>query len=420
MSMKHCTAALLAGALALAACGDDDDGGAPDVSDSAVVEADASRDANRDSDSDAARGGGSERCDADDEGACPKGQNCIDGRCVWNSCGDGVVAEDEECDDGNEAAGDECNPGCKKISPFCMDGIMQEGEECDDGNWFGADACSNSCTINECGNQRVELDEECDDGNLIDTDGCSNRCSENRCRNGRVDPGEECDDGNRDHRDGCTNACQIVLCGNEKPEDWEECDDGNMIDDDACSNACTRNECGNLRTDPGEACDGSTAEVTCSADCSEAVNNSGCIDCLKAKCDGDQNEFLVTQFLTDDDRFWDLYTRCFENEDASARQLCSGVMNCGFTEQCIDWNVDSGAWSGPCFCGSASPADCQSPGGPNGACYDAVFAATMALDFEQVTLRRSDPSYPAGIAWWLSGCVAYSCATECAAAATAP
>src|SRR5688572_15106948 len=44
---------------------------------------------------------------------CPRGSHCIDGRCVPNKCGDGVLASDEACDDGNEVAGDGCSPTCR-------------------------------------------------------------------------------------------------------------------------------------------------------------------------------------------------------------------------------------------------------------------------------------------------------------------
>ena len=391
--------AVLAALIALAACGDDHDGGGPSLRDSAVTAGDAGRaDA-------AADDTAPEACDehADAGSGCAEGKNCIAGQCRWNICGDGVIAGDEVCDDGNAVDGDECHPDCTRDTARCMDGLIQEPEECDDGNWFEADRCSNRCTLNVCGNGRIDLDEECDDANLVDDDGCSNLCRENRCRNGRVDPGEECDDGNREHRDGCTNACKVVLCGNGTPEEWEECDDANGVDDDACANTCTSNVCGNLRVDPGEACDGDSAEAQCSDDCSMVIDNSACLDCLRERCDGDDYDFTG---------YGQLYSHCFMNEgDPEFGQLCRDFVDCAFASQC--WRGSEGDNFAYCICGNASYAMCQGNMGIDGACWPQFLAASQGANFEQALVRWQDIEYPTGGAIWLLQCTRTECGSEC-------
>jgi len=86
-----------------------------------------------------------------------------------SSCGDGVKASDEECDDGNDVNGDGCSSDCtiehgynctvnltepecalgacrSYCSAICGDGIVAQKEECDDGNPYQGDGCFN-CKI---------------------------------------------------------------------------------------------------------------------------------------------------------------------------------------------------------------------------------------------------------------------------------
>jgi fibro-slime domain-containing protein len=63
------------------------------------------------------------------------------------TCGDGIVAGDEQCDDGKNLGGyGQCGPGCV-LGAYCGDGIVQAGEDCDDGNLIDTDSCPNSCRI---------------------------------------------------------------------------------------------------------------------------------------------------------------------------------------------------------------------------------------------------------------------------------
>lgn len=77
-------------------------------------------------------------------------------------CGDGMRSATEECDDGNVIGGDGCSPTCQVEHGYfcfenatcfrncqsicyatCGDGIVAQEEECDDGNTFQGDGCFN-------------------------------------------------------------------------------------------------------------------------------------------------------------------------------------------------------------------------------------------------------------------------------------
>ncbi len=65
-------------------------------------------------------------------------------------CGDGVVADGEQCDDGeanSDTTPDACRTSC--LSPWCGDGVTDGGEECDDGTAWGGDGCTPLCTAEE-------------------------------------------------------------------------------------------------------------------------------------------------------------------------------------------------------------------------------------------------------------------------------
>jgi cysteine-rich repeat protein len=121
------------------------------------------------------------------------------------TCGNGVVDEDEECDDGNDVSGDGCDEDCSITA--CGNGIVTAGEECDDGNAVVGDGCKPDCHRDNCGDGLPGLGEECDDGNAVEGDGCDSNCTTTRCGNGVVSPSEECDDGNVLACDGCNPDC---------------------------------------------------------------------------------------------------------------------------------------------------------------------------------------------------------------------
>lgn len=81
--------------------------------------------------------------------ACNREASVDDAGAAAPFCGDGVVAEDEECDDGNVEDGDGCTGAC--TLEFCGDGVVQAREECDEDTY----ACSWTCTWRICGEDGV-------------------------------------------------------------------------------------------------------------------------------------------------------------------------------------------------------------------------------------------------------------------------
>jgi cysteine-rich repeat protein len=356
----------------------------------------------------------SKRCGGDEDGGgieCDADRHCVDGQCMFNTCGDGVRAGGEECDDGNEITGDGCDPACKREpSARCGDAVTQpdDGEECDDGNLYDGDECSNACTENVCGNARIDGDEECDDGDAMDDNECSDLCTENRCRNGRLDVGEECDDGNRIHDDGCTNACMIVICGNGEQEGDEECDDGNQVDTDDCANACTANACGNQRVDPGEACDGDTVEYACADDCM-STESDACRPCEDMHCTTYQGA--------------DWVAGCFEGMpavelvpevDPLFAQHCIDAVNCARRTGC-GYNPDLPV--ADCYCGSnaVGTVDACNIDGPadDAPCADEWRTATRAPTNIEVMQALADITVPSGWVYYLMECDRIHCSDVC-------
>lgn len=94
-------------------------------------------------------------------------------------CGDGEVADGEECDDGAANADDgACTSECKLAS--CGDGVVQTSVEiCDDGVNDGAyGGCEEGCgaLAPYCGDGMTNGPEACDDGDEVDGDGCNADC----------------------------------------------------------------------------------------------------------------------------------------------------------------------------------------------------------------------------------------------------
>jgi len=81
-------------------------------------------------------------------------------------CGDGMKSANEECDDGNFVGGDGCSPTCKIEHGYsCFVDYLDE--KCKQGS------CISQCFAT-CGDGIVAQEEECDDGNSFQGDGCYN------------------------------------------------------------------------------------------------------------------------------------------------------------------------------------------------------------------------------------------------------
>jgi cysteine-rich repeat protein len=189
-------------------------------------------------------------------------------------CGNGLIDLGEECDDGNAVDGDGCSSRC--TIEACGNGRVDRahGEQCDDGNQADGDGCSADCMLLSCGNGVMDPLEECDDGNRLAGDGCSSSCTKEICGNGIFDRahGEQCDDGNTIDGDGCDGNCKLPSCGDGLHDPFEQCDDGNLVDGDGCSSGCMTEVCGNGTFDRahGEQCDDGNLVNgdDCEADCS--------------------------------------------------------------------------------------------------------------------------------------------------------
>lgn len=239
---------------------------------------------------------GDEECEVDGPGCVDcvvaPGWVCSDEVC-FDTCGDGVLDELEECDDGNTGRGDGCSVSCgieagwacvagddasECVAARCGDGLIAGLEQCDDGAVVDGDGCSAGCGLEAgwvcddsgcrqtCGNGVLDEGEACDDGTTSGGDGCDpscrlergwscpligGACTAARCGDGRVAGLEECDDGNVDPGDGCLLCkaepgwvCDLAgcrqTCGNGTLEVGEVCDDGNLFAGDGCDGTCRR------------------------------------------------------------------------------------------------------------------------------------------------------------------------------------
>jgi fibro-slime domain-containing protein len=180
---------------------------------------------------------------------CPTpGEPCVS----TQKCGDKKITSAETCDDGqaNPKDGDGCDascqlepgwicqsPGAPCQAATCGDGIIAGNEQCEDGNAAANDGCSDACQI--------------EDGFICPTPDAA--CKATVCNDGKREGSEACDDGNQIIGDGCTTLCQVEpscaktggacssRCGDGLllPNDAEACDDGNTVDGDGCSATCT-------------------------------------------------------------------------------------------------------------------------------------------------------------------------------------
>jgi cysteine-rich repeat protein len=223
---------------------------------------------------------GNEACD---DGNDVDGDGCTGCR-VDGECGNGILDWDEQCEGSQGIAeGGYCDPArcTRHAGPGCGNGQRDTGESCDDGNRRDGDGCAGDCTLETCGNGKVEeeaeewcdfgpeggeglgtcfpvnfcgdgsrsAEEECDDHNATEGDGCSEVCLvEELCGDGIINGTEPCDDGNATAGDGCTRTCTPegvctcsldVACGDgtvNQPS--EQCDDGNLVNGDGCSSRC--------------------------------------------------------------------------------------------------------------------------------------------------------------------------------------
>jgi len=150
-------------------------------------------------------------------------KTCGDGKVDVYTLGDGKTQAREQCDLG--AANDK--PGASGSGSGCSSTCLREG----------AASVTPSST---CGNGDLADNEQCDDGNQISGDGCSAECLDEGsmpgpfsvCGNTKVEAGEDCDLGSANGQlgSGCSKSCLLTgtpactgkgqsnCCGNGKPD----------------------------------------------------------------------------------------------------------------------------------------------------------------------------------------------------------
>ena len=146
-------------------------------------------------------------------------------------CGDGLVAEGEDCDDGNREDYDGCSSSCEFEDESywaCYDDYFPVDMEAD------PPVPTTICRLITCGDGFIDRGYEfCDDGNLDDGDGCSAVC--------RYEGYEGYDffcTTTRDPFVSPATECRGSVCGDSVLELKEQCDDGNDTSGDGCSDVC--------------------------------------------------------------------------------------------------------------------------------------------------------------------------------------
>lgn len=310
-----------------------------------------------------------------------------------STCGDGIVAFDEECDLGttnNTGVYGGCNTNCT-LAPYCGDKSIDTtlGEICDDGsndNAYGslASGCGPGCKVAPyCGDTNVDVayGETCDLGAANSSaaygaGACTDTCSTAPyCGDDSVDGIESCDDGqdNGSPSSNCDTACQ-PKCGNAKLDAGEECDLGTAKNTGAyggCKSNCTFSPyCGDgiKQLALGETCDDGLNDGsygTCTATCQVA---SFCGDGVPNAAAGEECDQGTANLL-------------LPTKKGECSKTCEAAPYCGDNsvdtangEKCDDGLANSNTVAGAC------KTDCTGYNAPPSTCGNGTLDAGEACD----------------------------------------
>jgi hypothetical protein len=305
------------------------------------------------------------------------------------SCGDGVVGEDEACDTaiarGNPGA---CPDGCSG-GQGCMRNVL-EGE-----------GCQAHCSV-------IELTEAASGDGCCpaDTDYYLDDDCPGRCGNGELEPGEMCDPADTcPNESACksSNACLLARYVGAADSCDARCDvtliHSCVSGDGCCPAGCDR---AHDRDCPDSCPEGAPCPMTQvpapAPDpppmrqappppppfvCADKHKGNACRDCDCAKC-GSQVE------------------SCLNDRDPGDAMYCGAAIDCSETQKC---NSDQ------CYCGSANADVCVDT--PRGVCLMQWQDAARTTRPATISFLIRTPGYTLYHAASVIDCRAQNCAKEC-------
>ncbi|CAD8213751.1 unnamed protein product [Paramecium octaurelia] len=211
---------------------------------------------------------------------CQRGYYLDENYSCVSLCGDGIIAQEEDCDFGSEQEIDTCLNCSFQCPQYCMSCVYGVCYQCLVG--FYLNNLNNQCT-SVCGDSILANDEACDIGNELGYDGCVQcqykcqdeclDCQLGKCMlcelplillKSKCEEIKQCEGLIGLYYDNDSNDC-LPFCGDEIVAGNEDCEDFNNLPDDGCY------EC----------------KFQCSKDCEECLDRV----CIKCKTDYQLNNY---------------------------------------------------------------------------------------------------------------------------------
>jgi cysteine-rich repeat protein len=369
VTLKKCTWFTVALAAALCGCDDGVAGGSPrSTTDSAAPV--------QRSDAAAQHDAAPPTVDCDEApngtpcGAPGSGKHCVLEACLKNSCGDGIVVEEdnEACDDGNEDDGDGCSARCDEETP---------GAAADAGSDAGSDAATaQDASMGADASSGVDASTSADaaSGSADAATDAAASADSSTSVDAAIDSGN-------------TGTDAALQAGHDAGADAE----GHQHDAEADA------------AHDAASVDGGVPQATCAS-------------CAAASCK-----------MPDGDTQVDLQAGCFSAinpaygantadpafiQDCIDTVACARQHGCGFTAQ---------FQAAECYCGTNAGDACTTVGpAANAPCLAQWQRATRSMVNADVLNRFSDLAYPAGWAYFLIDCYRNSCNTATTGNCTVP